>query len=179
MFLIYLMQKDTITILRGAEKQRKYLTFSIEPHKISIQIIPTQTLPEHYYCSYGSVIMIPSWEGALLWPSPADKISSRGSPALLLAADLVLPAANSAVLIPAAPRTDFVHQGLALLTLSWDKNWDSHSLVNGYPSFYPRIALVAPSPGDSISWYTREGLGRNYEEFWVSSQWSCCFYVLF
>ena len=39
------------------------------------------------------------------------------------------------------------HQDLALLTLSWDKNWDSHSLVNGYPSFYPRIALVAPSPG--------------------------------
>ena len=39
------------------------------------------------------------------------------------------------------------HPGLALLTLSWDKNWDSHSLVNGYPSFYPRIALVAPSPG--------------------------------
>ena len=37
--------------------------------------------------------------------------------------------------------------GLALLSLSWDKNWDSHSLVNGYPSFYPRIALVAPSPG--------------------------------
>ena len=37
--------------------------------------------------------------------------------------------------------------GLALLTLSWDKNWDNHSLVNGYPSFYPRIALVAPSPG--------------------------------
>ena len=36
--------------------------------------------------------------------------------------------------------------GLALLTLSWDKNWDSHSLVNGYPSFYPRIPLVAPSP---------------------------------
>ena len=39
------------------------------------------------------------------------------------------------------------HLGLALLTLSWDKNWDSHSLVNGYPSFYPRIALIAPSPG--------------------------------
>ena len=39
------------------------------------------------------------------------------------------------------------HLGLALLTLSWDKNWDSHSLVNGYPSFYPRITLVAPSPG--------------------------------
>ena len=37
--------------------------------------------------------------------------------------------------------------GLALLTLSCDKNWDSHSLVNSYPSFYPRIALVAPSPG--------------------------------
>ena len=41
-----------------------------------------------------------------------------------------------------------VHQGLALLTLSWDKKWDSHSLVNGYPSFYPRIALVAPSLGN-------------------------------
>ena len=39
------------------------------------------------------------------------------------------------------------HQGLALLTLSWDKNWDSRSLLNGYPSFCPRIALVAPSPG--------------------------------
>ena len=39
-----------------------------------------------------------------------------------------------------------VVQGLALLTLSWDKNWDSHSLVNGYRSFDPRIALVAPSP---------------------------------
>ena len=37
--------------------------------------------------------------------------------------------------------------GLVLLTLSWDKNWDSHSLVNGYPSFYPRVTLVAPSPG--------------------------------
>ena len=41
----------------------------------------------------------------------------------------------------------FGPHGLALLTLSWDKNWDSHSLVNGYPRFYPRIALVAPSPG--------------------------------
>ena len=39
--------------------------------------------------------------------------------------------------------------GLALLTLSWDKNWDSHSLVYGYPSFYPSIALVAPSPEKS------------------------------
>ena len=38
------------------------------------------------------------------------------------------------------------YQGLVQLTLCWDKNWDSHSLVNGYPSFYPRIALVAPSP---------------------------------
>ena len=28
-----------------------------------------------------------------------------------------------------------IHQGLALLTLSWDKNWDSHSQMNGYPSF--------------------------------------------
>ena len=36
---------------------------------------------------------------------------------------------------------------MALLTLSWDKNWDSHSPMNGYPSFYPRIALVALSPG--------------------------------
>ena len=42
------------------------------------------------------------------------------------------------------------HLGLALLTLSWDKKWDSHSLVNGYPSFYPRIALVAPSR----DWYS-------------------------
>ena len=42
--------------------------------------------------------------------------------------------------------------GLSLLTLSWDKNWDSHSLVNVYPSFYPRIALVAPSPGGYPSW---------------------------
>ena len=40
--------------------------------------------------------------------------------------------------------------GLALLTLSWDKNWDSHSPMNGYPSFYPRIALVAPSPGKKL-----------------------------
>ena len=47
--------------------------------------------------------------------------------------------------------TSQVTLGLALLTLSWDKNWDSHSLVNGYPSFYPRIALVAPSPGWSLS----------------------------
>ena len=44
-------------------------------------------------------------------------------------------------------------QGLALLTLSWDKNWDSHSLVNGYPCFYPRIAFVAPSPGHQQPWY--------------------------
>ena len=40
-----------------------------------------------------------------------------------------------------------------LLTLSWDKNWDSHSLVNGYPSFYPRIALVVPGPDDQIIGY--------------------------
>ena len=37
--------------------------------------------------------------------------------------------------------------GLVLLTQSKDKNWDSHSPMNGYPSFYPRIALVATSPG--------------------------------
>ena len=49
--------------------------------------------------------------------------------------------------------------GLALQTLSLDKNWDSHSLVNGYPSFYPRIALVAPSPGhceSTFHWRTIE-----------------------
>ena len=44
-------------------------------------------------------------------------------------------------------RGQLILLGLALLTLSWDRKWDSHSLVNGYPSFYPRIALVAPSPG--------------------------------
>ena len=45
--------------------------------------------------------------------------------------------------------------GLTLLTLSWDKNWDSHSLVNGYPSFFPRIALVAPSPDGSTPFASR------------------------
>ena len=35
----------------------------------------------------------------------------------------------------------FTDQGLAILTQSWDKTG------NGYPSFYPRIASVAPSPG--------------------------------
>ena len=49
-----------------------------------------------------------------------------------------------------------VHLGLALLTLSWDKNWDSHSPMNGYPSFYPRIALVAPSPDISYVAILRE-----------------------
>ena len=49
----------------------------------------------------------------------------------------------------------FSDLGLALLTLSWDKNWDSHSLVNGYPSFYPRIAFVAPSPGGYYSFWRR------------------------
>ena len=44
--------------------------------------------------------------------------------------------------------------GLALLTLSWDKKQDSHSPMNGYPSFYPRIALVAPSPGVEGDNYT-------------------------
>ena len=42
---------------------------------------------------------------------------------------------------------NIVALGLALLTLSYDKNWDSHSQMNGYPSFYASIALVAPSPG--------------------------------
>ena len=50
------------------------------------------------------------------------------------------------------------YPGLALLTLSWDKNWDSHSPMNGYPSFYPRIALVAPSPGgQNWPWVTITG----------------------
>ena len=39
-------------------------------------------------------------------------------------------------------------QCLALLKLSWDKNWDSHSPTNSYPRFYSRIALVVPRPGD-------------------------------
>ena len=48
-------------------------------------------------------------------------------------------------------------QGLALLTLSLDKNWDRHSPMNGYPSFYPRIALVAPSPGHiCVYWHKQE-----------------------
>ena len=49
------------------------------------------------------------------------------------------------------------HQGLALQTLSWDKNWDSHSLVNGYPSFYPRIALVARSLGFKSTFVGTQG----------------------
>ena len=56
--------------------------------------------------------------------------------------------------------------GLALLTLSWDKNWDSHSPMNGYPSFYPRIALVAPSPAQQSCW--------GYIGFIIPlAQWSC------
>ena len=35
------------------------------------------------------------------------------------------------------PKLPFILLGLALLTLSLDKNWDSHSPMNGYPSFYP------------------------------------------
>ena len=53
------------------------------------------------------------------------------------------------------------HRGLALLTLSWDKNWDSHSLVNGYPSFYPRIGLVAPSPDGHFMTVTAANLFAN------------------
>ena len=66
-------------------------------------------------------------------------------------------------------------QGLALLTLSWDKNWDSHSLVNGYPSFYPRIALVAPSPGRCQSIISTNAgilligpLGSNFNEILIT-----------
>ena len=53
-----------------------------------------------------------------------------------------------------------IRLGLALLTLSWDKNWASHSLVNGYPSFYPRIALVAPSPEWNFNDYTTKGFSH-------------------
>ena len=55
--------------------------------------------------------------------------------------------------------------GLALLTLSWDKNWDSHSLMNGYPSFYPRIALVAPSPGVPIQMLQSDTSYKNAHHF--------------
>ena len=54
---------------------------------------------------------------------------------------------------PTTILTNDIVLGLALLTLSWDENWDSHSLVNGYSSFYPRIALVAHSPGDKMPSY--------------------------
>ena len=57
-----------------------------------------------------------------------------------------------------------IYQGLALLTLSWDKNWDSHSLVNGYPSFYPRIALVTRSPEDYL-------IKKNKEFSNMTSDW--------
>ena len=66
--------------------------------------------------------------------------------------------------------------GLALLTLSWEKNWDSHSLVNGYPSFYPRIALVAPSPDrrQAIIWTNAAillfgPLGTNFCEIFIET----------
>ena len=58
------------------------------------------------------------------------------------------PSWTTGVCYSTASTMEITGLGLALLTLSWDKNWDSHSLVNGYLSFYPRIALVAPSPGD-------------------------------
>ena len=51
--------------------------------------------------------------------------------------------------------------GLALLTLSQDKNWDSHSPMNGYPSFYPKIALVAPSPDPRLI--------ELYDELWCDT----------
>ena len=60
-----------------------------------------------------------------------------------------------------AIQTPSVSLGLALLTLSWDKNWDSHSLVNGYPSFYPRIALVAPSPEGLHCHNVRDGVSNH------------------
>ena len=70
---------------------------------------------------------------------------------LLVDVPLVLPVRKDLLKQPRGmffhPNPGLFQLGLALLTLSWDKNWDSHSLVNGYPSFYPRIALVAPSPG--------------------------------
>ena len=60
-----------------------------------------------------------------------------------------------------AIQTPSASLGLALLTLSWDKNWDSHSLVNGYPSFYPRIALVAPSPEGLHCHNVRDGVSNH------------------
>ena len=60
----------------------------------------------------------------------------------------------------------FTLQGLALLTLSWDKNWYSHSLVNGYPSFYPRIALVTPSPEGNIKSMRSVSIGKIDGNYW-------------
>ena len=37
-------------------------------------------------------------------------------------------------------------QGLALLTLSWDKNCDSHSPMNGYPSFLSQDSVSSAKP---------------------------------
>ena len=69
--------------------------------------------------------------------------------------------------------------GLALLMLSWDKNWDSHSLVNGYPSFYPRIALVAPSPemqsfDDIFNVTLNELLNKLSHCQWFDTPWCSC-----
>ena len=64
--------------------------------------------------------------------------------------------------------------GLALLMLSKDKNWDSHSPMNGYPSFYPRIALVAPSPGikHTTSHFFIQWWHRSLMHIWMTGpQW--------
>ena len=46
--------------------------------------------------------------------------------------------------------------GLALLTLSWDKNWDSHSLVNGYPSFLSYDSVSSAKPRTATSHYLNQ-----------------------
>ena len=73
-------------------------------------------------------------------------VSASGQGARLIGSKLVVVRSTYEELSTIAPNPLLCSLGLALLTISWDKNWDSHSLVNGYPSFYPRIALVAPSP---------------------------------
>ena len=64
-------------------------------------------------------------------------------------------------------------QGLALLTLSWDKNLDSHSPMNGYPSFYPRIALVAQEANHKNAFFPiqPQELVDRTSEFWIEICW--------
>ena len=55
------------------------------------------------------------------------------------------------------------HLGLALLTLTWDKNWDSHSLVNGFPSFLSQDSVSSAKP-----WMTYEGKFFPKSSGWLS-----------